>query len=349
MSNIFEKMKATDCEELHFRFDPRTGLRSIIAIHSTHRGSVTSGGVRMMNYKNEDEALEDVLNLARAMTYKCAAINADLGGSKAVIWNSREEKNPALLKSFATFVNHLGGRYRTAVDYGLSHEDGRIIKSICPYIEGESDNNDGFDSEADTTALGVLKAMKIGWGYLAGNDSLAGVTVAVQGLGYVGRFLLEFLLKENAGVIGADIDQQIVEAVRNQYPQVTLVSPEQLLFESCDVLAPCAVGGILNEETIPRLKCKMICGAANNQLLTPQTDIQRLEKAKILYLPDFIVNAGGIIQAVVEMGKGTKEEALQGTSIIEENIRFILRHHSQSRRNTLDIANELVWQRLKEY
>jgi len=347
MSQIFELMKKYDCEELHFRYDPKTKLRAIIAINSTKRGSMCSGGVRMRNYKNEDEALWDALNLSLAMTQKCAAIKANVGGGKAIIWNTPKEKNADLLTCFAKFMCSLGGRFRTAVDVGLNHEDGETIIKTCPYVEGQPEKYGGLGTEGDTTAIGVIKAMKSGCKYLFGNKSLKGKIIALQGLGNVGSFMVEFLIKEKAILIIADTDGKIVKDIKMKHPSVKTVSPNEILFQKCDILSPCAIGGILNSKTIPKLRCGMICGAANNQLYKPKSDIRLIEKRGILFLPDFIVNAGGIIQAIVEINKGTKRQAIRNTKIIEKNIAYILGEHKKTRKNTLEIAHELIDTRLK--
>ncbi len=348
MNNIFELMKEYQCEELHFRYDQKTGLRTIIAINNTELADVTSGGARLYDYKTEDDALADVLKLSQAMTYKCAAADINLGGSKAVLWNTEKQKSIDLLKIFGKFVNDLGGRFRTAVDLGLSNEDGRVIKEVCPYIEGESDNNDGFDCESDVTALGVIKAMKVGMKFLNGSSSLDSVTIAIQGLGYVGGYLVEFLQEENAKIIATDIKPELIDFYRKKYPEIVFVEPDQIISQKCDIFCPSAIGGIINIQTIPLLNCTLICGAANNQLLNPESDIFELAKRKILYLPDFIANAGGIIQADVEIKGGTKQKAIENTQIIEKNIEFILNRYKNSDLTTIEIANELVKIKLLE-
>jgi glutamate dehydrogenase/leucine dehydrogenase len=347
MSDIFEKMQAYGCEELHFRLDPQSGLRAIVAINSTQLGDVTSGGVRLVEYASEDEALADVLRLSQAMTHKCAAIDAGLGGAKAVIWNRPQEKSPEMLRTFAKFVLDLGGRFRTAVDFGLTHEDGRIIKEICPYVEGESRAGDGFDAEADTTALGLVTAMKLAAQHVWGSPDLGARLVAVQGVGYVGRFLVEFLCQEGARVLAADVDPQALEWLAQQFPQVAVLPPGEIIQAPCDILAPCALGGIINQESIPGLRCRVICGAANNQLADPKGDSQALEARGILYLPDFIVNAGGIIQAVVEIAGGSKAQALErARELIGASVGRILERIALGGSTPQEIAEEMVRQKL---
>ncbi|MDD3647497.1 MAG: Glu/Leu/Phe/Val dehydrogenase dimerization domain-containing protein [Candidatus Dojkabacteria bacterium] len=347
MNNIFELMRKYNCEEIYFKYDSGTKLRAIIAINSTKRGEMCSGGVRLRNYKNEDAALWDAFNLSLAMTQKCAAINANVGGGKAVIWNSKKEKTPKLITSFAKFMCKLDGRFRTAVDLGMDFEDGNIIKKNCPYIEGLPKKYGGLGTEGDTTAQGVIRAMKIGAEYLFGTKSLKDKTIAIQGLGNVGGYMVEFLTKEAAKLIVTDIDKKVIASIKKKYPKVMVAPPSKIMNIKCDIFSPCAIGGILNSKTISSLRCQMICGSANNQLEVPDKDIERLEKKKILYLPDYIVNAGGIIQAIVEMNRGTKEEAIRNISVIEKNIKEILEKYKNSMKNTLTIANELVERRLK--
>ncbi|MFH1059257.1 MAG: Glu/Leu/Phe/Val dehydrogenase dimerization domain-containing protein [Pseudomonadota bacterium] len=325
MSAIFDIMRAFDCEELHFCRDRATGLRAIVAIHDTRLGAITSGGARLVDYPDEEAALGDALRLSQAMTQKCAACGAGLGGAKAVIWNRPDQKTPALLEAFGRFVLHLGGRFRTAVDYGLSHDDGRVIKNVCPYIEGESAAGDGFENEADTTALGLITAMELAAAAMLGRVGLSGLTVAVQGVGYVGRFLVDFLVQAGARVLAADVDPAVLARLTQDHPQVAILPPEDILAAPCDILAPCALGGALNPHSIARLRCTIICGAANNQLLEPARDAALLSERGIFYLPDFIVNAGGIIQACVEIAQGTKAEAVdRAQSIIGRNVQKIL-------------------------
>jgi len=340
-------MKKYNCEEIYFKYDSKTNLRAIIAINNTKRGEMCSGGVRLRNYKSEDEALWDAFNLSLAMTQKCAAINANVGGGKAVIWNKKEEKTPALVKSFAKFMFKLDGRFRTAVDLGMDFKDGYIIKKECPYVEGLPQKYGGLGTEGDTTALGVIKAMRIGAEYLFGTRSLKDKIIGVQGLGNVGGYMVKFLLEEGANLIVADIDKNMITKTKKKYPSVKVVAPDKFLSTKCDILSPCAIGGIINSRTIRSLKCRMICGSANNQLENPEKDIKQLEKTRILYLPDYIVNAGGIIQAIVEMNKGKKEEAIENTKVIEKNIKYILKEYKKGKKSTLAIADELVESRLK--
>lgn len=343
MSGIFEMMRQYDCEELHFRYDRATGLRAIVAIHDTRLGQTTSGGARLLDYPDEQAALTDALRLAQAMTHKCAAIGASLGGAKAVLWNRPDQKTPALLEAFGRFVLHLGGRFRTAVDFGLSHADGRIIKAVCPYVEGESEAAAGFDHEADTTALGLITAMELAAVARLGRQGLAGLTVAVQGVGYVGGFLVEHLLAAGARVLAAEVDPAVITRLTRERPEVTLIPAEEILAATCDILAPCALGGVLNPATIAKLNCAIICGAANNQLLDPVRDAALIQARGILYLPDFIVNAGGIIQACVELEQGTREQAQErARSIIGRNVAHILERHAADGTSTLVAAQELV-------
>ncbi len=346
MSNIFKQMKKYNCEEIYFKYDPKTKLKAIIAINSTKRGSMCSGGVRMRNYKSENEALWDAFNLSLAMTQKCAAIQANVGGGKAVIWGSKQDKNPKMLESFAKFMCSLGGKFRTAVDLGLNFDDGQIIKRICPLVEGQPKAYGGLGTEGDTTAIGVIKAMQLGSKYVFGEKSLKGRTIAIQGLGNVGGYMLNFLSDKGAKLKVADTNNLVIKKYKKQYPAIKVIPVDEILTTKCDILAPCAIGGILNKKTIPNLKCSIICGCANNQLANPERDIKLIEQKKILYLPDFIVNAGGIIQAIVEINKGTKQQAIANTRVIEQNVELILKQYKPNQNNPLELAQNLVNKRL---
>ncbi len=347
MSNVFQQMKKYNCEELYFKLDQKTGLRAIIAINSTKRGNMCSGGVRMRDYQNEDEALWDAFNLSLAMTQKCAAINARVGGGKAVLWGAQEKKTPAMLESFARFMCSLGGKFRTAVDLGLDFEDGQVIKRICPLVEGQPVKYGGLGTEGDTTAYGVIRAMNLAVKYVLEKDSLENLSIAVQGLGNVGGYMIEFLVKEGANLIVADIDENVIKQIKDKFPDIVVVPPDEILSVECDVLAPCAIGGVLNEDSISKLKCKVVCGCANNQLYNPELDSQLLEDRGIFYVPDFIANAGGILQAIVEMRSGTKEEAMESTRVIEENMKWLITEYEKGGKTTLNLANQLVEERLK--
>lgn len=283
---------------LCFANDPKTGLNAIIAIHNTNRGPAL-GGCRFWNYQNEQEAINDVLRLSRGMTYKSALANLKLGGGKAVIiGDPKEIKTPQLMQAFGRFVDKLNGLYITAEDVGTSPTDMENIHTETNHVVGLENNNGGSGDPSIFTAYGVYIGIKTSHQRRTGKTSLSGAKVALQGLGHVGTYLLKHLLDNGAEVIVADINKDHVDAVTKQYG-VKSVDANQILFEECDILSPCALGGVINDQTINKLNCKVIAGAANNQLL----DVRHgdlLKERGILYAPDYLINAGGLINVSYE-------------------------------------------------
>ena len=281
-----------------FAHDPETNLKAIIAIHNTNRGPAL-GGCRFWNYQSEQEAIEDVLRLSRGMTYKSALANLNLGGGKAVIMGDPKEiKTPELMQAFGRFVNRLNGLYITAEDVGTSPEDMENIHKETNHVVGLENKNGGSGDPSIYTAYGVYIGIKSSYQRKTGKPSVAGAKIALQGLGHVGSLLLKHLLDDGAEVVVADINSDNVNQIVTEY-KVKSVSPDQILFEDCDVLSPCALGGIINDATINKLNCSIIAGAANNQLLEPKHG-DLLTQRGILYAPDYLINAGGIINVSYE-------------------------------------------------
>jgi leucine dehydrogenase len=316
---MFEQMAKMGHERVLICSNPEVGLKAIIAVHSTVLGPGL-GGVRMWSYGSDEEALTDVLRLSRGMTYKAAAAGLNLGGGKAVIiGDSKKEKSEALFRSFGRFVDSLGGFYITAQDVGTDMEDMELIFTETRWCTGVSPSHGGSGDPAPVTAYGVLQGIKaaVKWRFSA--SELRGRSVAIQGLGSVGHHLAGYLVQEGAKVFGSDID----EAAREQARQlgVELVPNDQMLDVECDVFAPCALGAVLNEGSIPRLKCQIVAGAANNQLADEQRDAALLEQRDILYAPDFVINAGGLINVYNELlGGYNRERALRMTRGIYLNL-----------------------------
>lgn len=281
-----------------FEYDPITNLKAIIAIHNTNRGPAL-GGCRFWNYQDEAEAVNDVLRLSRGMTYKSALANLDLGGGKAVIIGDASKiKTPELMKAFGRFVDKLNGLYITAEDVGTSPADMEHIHTQTNHVVGLDNKNGGSGDPSVLTAYGVYIAMKTSYKKLTGTDSLNGVKVAMQGLGHVGCYVLDHLTKEGAHVVVADINEKNVAKIVQEYG-IKSVSPSEILFEKCDILSPCALGGIVNDSTINQLQCKIIAGAANNQLLEARHG-DLLKDKGILYAPDYLINVGGLINVTYE-------------------------------------------------
>jgi len=296
---IFEKLNEYGHEQIVYARDESVGLRAIIAIHSTVRGPAL-GGSRFWNYASEEDALFDVLRLSRGMTLKNAAAGLDLGGGKAVIIGDPQKlKSRAFLNSYGRFIDSLNGKYYTAEDVNISAADVAMINETTKFVVGTPEVS---GDPAPFTARGVYMGMKAGAKVVFDTDSLEGKTIAVQGVGSVGYKLCEFLKKEGAKIIVSDINSASVQKAVQELG-ATAVSPEEIIASECDIFAPCAMGAVLNTSNISILKCKLIAGAANNVLLDIGTG-DKLAEMGILYLPDYIVNAGGVINCGMEATGG---------------------------------------------
>jgi leucine dehydrogenase len=316
---LFRQLADMGHERVLFCSNPDVGLQAIIAVHSTVLGPGL-GGVRMWPYASWDEALIDVLRLSRGMTYKAAAAGINLGGGKAVILaDPKHDKSEALFRSFGQYVDSLGGLYITAEDVGTDTEDMELILSETSWVTGVSPAHGGGGDPSPVTAYGVLQGMKAAAQRRWGEAALAGRTVAVQGLGNVGSHLAAYLRKEGAKVFGADIDAERVARARDEHG-VEPVGLEEILEVECDVLAPCALGAVLNEETIPRLRCAVVAGGANKQLADEARDGRALHERGILYAPDFVINAGGLMNVYNELTGYNRERAMRMTRGIYLNL-----------------------------
>ena len=303
-ADVFKDMQRGGHEEVVFCQDAGSGLRAIIAVHSTLLGPAL-GGVRMWPYASTDEALQDVLRLAEAMTYKAAAAGLPLGGGKAVIiGDPRRAKTENLLRAFGRAVESLGGRYLTAEDVGMTVADMEIVRKETKHVTGTAEKSGGSGDPSFLTAKGLFYAIETCMKELYGDPSVKNRTVAIQGVGKVGYQLAELLATADARLIIADTDSQRAMLARREF-EAWRVEPDEILQVECDVLAPCALGGVFNSKTIPRLRCRAIAGAANNQLATP-ADAERLAERRILYAPDYVISAGGIINILVGMQGGRK-------------------------------------------
>lgn len=296
---IFDYMGKYGYEQMVICTDPAAGLRAIIAIHDTTLGPAC-GGVRIWPYPTEEEAVFDVLRLARAMTYKAAAADLPLGGGKAaIIADPHTQKTEALLRAYGRFVDTLGGRYVTTTDVGSTGRDMEYVRRETTYVVGLPKTAGGSGDTSIMTGLGVYMGMKACAREVWGSDSLQGKRVAMQGFGKVAIYTAHHLLKEDARLIVTDIYEGALERAREMGLQV--VAPEEIYDVDCDIFSPCALGGVLNGDTIPRLKCRVVAGGANNQLLG-DADGEELHQRGILYAPDYIINSGGIINVAAEFG-----------------------------------------------
>ena len=295
-----DHLKDAGHEQVVFCQDRASGLRAIIAIYSTALGPAL-GGTRFYPYETEDDALEDVLNLSRAMAYKAACAGLDLGGGKAVIIGDPTTlKSEALLRAYGRFVQSLHGRYITACDVGTYVADMDVIARECSFVTGRSPEHGGAGDSSILTASGVFQGMRAAACEVWGEPTLRGRRVGVAGVGKVGRHLVEHLVEDGASVVVADVNAEAVAAVRGRFPTVEAVDPDALVSAPMDVYAPCALGGALDDDTVPVLQAKIVCGAANNQLA--HAGIEKLVADRgILYAPDYVVNSGGLIQVADEI------------------------------------------------
>ncbi|RKN48256.1 Leu/Phe/Val dehydrogenase [Micromonospora endolithica] len=312
-------------EQVVFCQDKQSGLKAIIGIYSTALGPAL-GGTRFYPYPSEEAALADVLDLSRGMAYKNALAGLDLGGGKAVIWGDPEQvKGEALLRAYGRFVESLGGRYYTACDVGTYVADMDVVARETRYVTGRSVEHGGAGDSSILTAWGVYQGMRAAAEHVWGAPTLAGKRVGVAGLGKVGKYLVGHLISDGAEVVATDVNPKALQWARATHPQVELVDDAAALVAAdIDVYAPCALGGALNDDTVPALLAKVVAGAANNQLAHPGIE-KLLADRGILYAPDYVVNAGGVIQVADEIEGFNFERAKLRATRIFDTTREILR------------------------
>ncbi len=298
---MLTQIASTTHEAVYQVSDPQTGLSGFIALHSTRLGPA-AGGLRMREYDSAQAALEDVLNLSCGMTYKNAAAGLPLGGGKAVIMgNPATAKTPELLRAMGRAVEALEGRYWTAEDMGMSPQDMSELARETQFVAGLDTGEHASGDPSPVTAEGAFNAMKVGASHRFGSDDLADKCVAVQGLGHVGWHLCRMLHEAGASLIVADMDAARTAGTIKEFGALA-AEPNAIHRAEADIFAPCAIGGILNAQTIPELRARLVCGAANNQLATP-SDADALVNQDVLYLPDYVANGGGIINVAAEILK----------------------------------------------
>ena len=340
--SVFEHAEFDRHEAIHFFDDPLTGLKAIIAIHSTALGPA-AGGCRRWQYLSDGDALTDVLRLSRGMTYKNAIAGLPFGGGKSVILaNSDSPKSPQLFRAFGRAVDSLGGSYITAEDVGVNVNDIRQVRDETSYVAGLPQCGDSAGGDPSPwTAFGVFLGIRAAVKSRLGKDSLDGMSVAVQGVGSVGFQLCKLLGKAGARLLVADVNRDNLSRVGDA-TDVTAVSPRDILFQDVDIIAPCALGNVLNSESIPRIRAKVIAGAANNQLAA-EIDGQRLADRGILYAPDYVINAGGVISVAREyLGDSSEDEVRTEVSGIPDRLAEIFAEADDTERPTNVIADELA-------
>ena len=331
-------------EQLVVCSEPSVGLKAFIAVHDTTLGPAL-GGVRIWPHKTESDALLDVLRLSRAMTYKSAAAGLPFGGGKAVIMaDPQKDKSEALMRAYARYVDTLGGRYITTTDVGSTQRDLEYIALETNHVAGLPVSMGGSGDTSVNTGLGIYMGMRACAKAAWGSDSLSGRTVAIQGFGKVARYTAQHLLKEEARLVVADISVDALAQAKEIGARI--VEPEEIYDVPCDIFSPCALGGVLNSQTIPRLKCRIVAGGANNQLLT-ESDGEELQRRGIIYAPDYIINAGGVINISCEMdGEYNEDRATEMTRRIYETMERVLFISSKEEVCTAQAADRLAENRI---
>ncbi|WP_121255999.1 Glu/Leu/Phe/Val family dehydrogenase [Nocardioides ferulae] len=345
-SDVFSA--AAQHEQVVFASDEESGLRAIVAIHSTALGPAL-GGTRFHPYPTTAAALADVLELSRGMTYKAALAGLDLGGGKAVIvGDPARDKSEALLRAYGRFVQSLGGRYLTACDVGTYSADMDQVARECSFVTGRTVAHGGAGDSSVLTAYGVFQGMRAAAEVAWGNPSLAGRTVGVAGVGKVGRHLVGHLLEDGADVVVADVSDAAVRSLRSEHPRVRVVdSTDALVRSPLDVYAPCALGGALDDDVVEVLTARVVCGAANNQLAHPGIE-KVLADRGVLYAPDYCVNAGGLIQVADELEGFVFERAKQRAEGILDTTRRVFELAERDGVPPAVAADRLAEQRLRE-
>ncbi|CAM4149038.1 Glu/Leu/Phe/Val family dehydrogenase [Gillisia hiemivivida] len=343
---VFGQLSFDNHEQVVFCNDKDTGLKAIIGIHNTVLGPAL-GGTRMWNYNSEWDALNDALRLSRGMTFKSAITGLNLGGGKAVIiGDAKTQKTPELMRKFGEFVHSLSGKYITAEDVGMDTEDMDIVREVTPYVTGISESKGGAGNPSPITAYGVFMGMKAAAKHKFGSDDLDGRKILVQGIGHVGEALVEHLTNEGAIVFISDINPTRLEEVSSKYG-VTIYTEDPYDAE-VDIYAPCALGATINNETIHRIKAKVIAGAANNQLQDENAHGLLLQERGIVYAPDFLINAGGIINVYAELEGYGKQEIIRKTENIYNTTLEILKTAQAQSITTHHAALKIAQQRIDD-
>jgi len=341
---IFESLAKNGHEEVVFCHNADAGLKAIIAIHNSVLGPAL-GGLRMWPYASEQEALNDVLRLSRGMTYKAAVSGLNLGGGKAVIWGDpNKDKSEALFRAIGRFVNSLNGRYITAEDVGIDVNDMEYVFRETDYVTGVHQVHGGSGDPSPFTAYGTLQGLMAALQVKYGHEEVGKFSYAVQGAGHVGMQFIKLLREQGAKVFVTDINQTLVQKAVDDYG-AEAVSLDAIYDTDADVYSPCALGGTVNEQTLPRLKCKIICGAANNQLATEAIG-DELNARGVLYAPDYAVNAGGLMNVSLEIDGYNRERAMRMMRTIYYNLGKIFQIASRDGIPTYKAADRMAEERI---
>lgn len=343
MTELFPRLTEHDYERVVFCNDNGSGLRAIIAIHNTNLGPAL-GGVRMRPYPSEAEALEDVLRLARGMTYKAAISGVDLGGGKSVIIGDPARKTEAQFRAMGRQIEALGGRYIAGLDIGTTAEDMGVISRETRHVTCVAESAGGAGDPSFATAFGVVAGIRAVMKELTGQDSLTGKRVAIQGVGHVGYHVARYLNQAGATLVVADVSRGATDRAKSEFG-AEVVEPGAIYDVECDVFSPCSIGAVVNDATIPRLRCAAIAGGANN-VLAESRHAEMLAQRGILYGPDYLVNSGGLIhcQAVLR-GERNTEEILERVSGIYEKVLEVFAEARNRGITTADAADRMAEER----
>ena len=345
--DIFAQISEYEHEQVVFCFDKQTGLKSIIAIHSTVLGP-SLGGTRFWNYEREADALTDVLRLSRGMTYKAAITGLNLGGGKAVIiGDPKKLRSEAFFRRYGKFVNSLNGKYYTAEDVNTNSEDMANIAYETKFVTGKPEYLGGGGDPSPVTAYGTFLGIKASVKELTGSDDLLDKTVLVQGVGHVGEYLVKLLVEAGARVRISDINTERLREISKNY-KVEVVNGENEYTTDMDVYAPCALGATVNDITIPLLKCSIIAGSANNQLADEVRHGNMLKDRGVIYAPDFLINAGGLINVGLELGEYNREYVYSLTEKIYDRTLQIFRTANKENITTHEAALRLAEERIQQ-
>ncbi len=343
---LFEDIERLEHEQVVLCHDKATNLKAIIAIHDTTIGPAL-GGTRLWTYKSDEDALLDALRLSRGMTYKAAISELNLGGGKAVIIGDPSLKSEEFWRRYGKFVNSLNGKYITAEDVNTSADDMRYIAMETEHVTGVPHYMGGSGDPSPFTAYGVFCGMKAGAKKVFGTDSLEGKKVLVQGVGHVGQYLVGHLIEAGAHVIISDINESKVEETQRKHYQVEAVNNDDIYTHDMDIYAPCALGATLNDDTIPLLKCKLIAGAANNQLANENIHDQMLQDRGIVYVPDFMLNAGGLINVAAEVTSYNEQIVTADVEKIYDRTMTIFQNQEDWKTLPQETAMRMATQRLE--
>lgn len=345
--NMFNRLGTFNHEQIVFCQDEATGLKALIAIHNTVLGPGL-GGTRMWVYDNEESAINDVMRLSRGMTYKASLAGLNLGGAKAVIiGDAKTQKNEALMRKFGRFVENLSGKYITAEDVGTTTKDMEYVKMETKHVVGLPESMGGGGDPSPVTSYGVYMGIKASAKHSWGNDSLAGKSVSIQGIGKVGGHLIELLHKEGVKIYISDINEDALTKYAKDFGCI-VVPKDDIISLDVDIFAPCALGAVLNSENIGKLKASIVCGAANNQLADETIHGPMLMERGIAYAPDYLVNAGGLINVYSEWIGYNREIAYGGAEKIYDTLLAIYKRASDQNIYTQKAANELAEKRIHD-